>query len=269
MDPSRSNSKRIRLSPLEPVQRKVAPPSPSPSNSDNVVSSSSDSESSLDSGSSDESSEDGSLEHHPQDFDPAHDTGSDSSSFSGDSKGESPPAWLLRPTTSMQVDDMTPSDSDESASSEENDAEVSFSKDDDEGEEEETRATSGAEASRERTRILEDLRVRNKSLLDMDLLAKLKASNAQLEGLKQQGRLGEVAIDAVDDNEPYIEMNLGLGVLEEQKDEESSWDSEVEEQEQGAASDLEGPKETHFLQNLMDVARTKRKALVQEVEDAG
>jgi hypothetical protein len=57
-----------------------------------------------------------------------------------------------------------------------------------------------------------------------EFLAQIEASNQQLQAEIAAGK--NVTIEAAEDSEQYIEMNLGLGVLEEQNDATSDADSE-------------------------------------------
>ena len=54
----------------------------------------------------------------------------------------------------------------------------------------------------------------------------LAAANARLERERERGALGERDIENVGEDGRYIEMDLGLGVLEEKKDEDSVGESE-------------------------------------------
>ncbi|KAJ5291379.1 hypothetical protein N7478_000630 [Penicillium angulare] len=53
-------------------------------------------------------------------------------------------------------------------------------------------------------------------------LPKMKSANEDLEKEIAAGRGKDVVLDEVEDNKDYIEMNLGLGVLEEKRDNEDS-----------------------------------------------
>lgn len=53
-------------------------------------------------------------------------------------------------------------------------------------------------------------------------LPRMAAANAELESVKERGLLQERNIEQVDEGERYIEMDLGLGVLEEKQDGASS-----------------------------------------------
>ncbi len=50
----------------------------------------------------------------------------------------------------------------------------------------------------------------------------MKRANEALERERADGSLGERDIERLDDEGPYIEMNLGLGVLEEKREEGGS-----------------------------------------------
>lgn len=110
-------------------------------------------------------------------------------------------------------------------------------------------------------------------------LPQLKAANERTEALRRAGKLR--TLDQVEGDGPHIEMNLGLGVLEEQGGgSSSSSDSDVEEgEDQGEEADgssagrreavVSRSGESHVLGKLMSQPRTKRKSMIQEVEDAG
>ncbi|OAL46740.1 hypothetical protein IQ07DRAFT_590274 [Pyrenochaeta sp. DS3sAY3a] len=74
-----------------------------------------------------------------------------------------------------------------------------------------------------------------------DFLPKLKAANEELEVQKQTGTLKTLDATDAKDGEPYIEMNLGLGVLEE-KDSNAgdSSDSEGDTEDTGKEKDVLG-----------------------------
>ncbi|KAL1797738.1 hypothetical protein ACET3X_004344 [Alternaria dauci] len=78
-----------------------------------------------------------------------------------------------------------------------------------------------------------------------DFLPQLKAANEELEAQKKAGTLKSLdSPDAHDEGEPYIEMDLGLGVLEE-KDPNANSDDD-------SASDAEdGDRERDVLGRLM------------------
>ncbi|KAJ4356617.1 uncharacterized protein N0V89_004653 [Didymosphaeria variabile] len=103
-----------------------------------------------------------------------------------------------------------------------------------------------------------------------DFLPKLKAANEELEAQKKAGTLQSSEIigdEEADGEEQYIEMNLGLGVLEEQGDEadndaHESLDNnkEGEEEQQDSEKDVLGklmgrekPKEPVGIQEVTDV----------------
>ncbi|KAF2825811.1 hypothetical protein CC86DRAFT_394660 [Ophiobolus disseminans] len=92
-----------------------------------------------------------------------------------------------------------------------------------------------------------------------DFLPQLKASNEELERQRVAGTLKGREIDATEggEGEAYIEMDLGLGVLEEKDGEESGSDEEME----------DGQKEKDVLGKLMGGRDTKEGAVIQEVKD--
>lgn len=99
-----------------------------------------------------------------------------------------------------------------------------------------------------------------------DFLPKLKAANEELEADRKQGTLKKREIDVVDgeENEQYIEMNLGLGVLkmkDADNDSESSSDTEMSD------GDDDDTKEKDVLSKLMGQEKTKEAAGIQEVSD--
>ncbi|KAG9191050.1 hypothetical protein G6011_09138 [Alternaria panax] len=78
-----------------------------------------------------------------------------------------------------------------------------------------------------------------------DFLPQLKAANEELEAQKRAGTLKRLdSVEGHEEGEPYIEMDLGLGVLEE-KDSNANSDDD-------SASDVEdGDKEKDVLGKLM------------------
>lgn len=106
-------------------------------------------------------------------------------------------------------------------------------------------------------------------------LPQMKAANENLEELRRTGRLQEVTLDEVEEGRPHIEMNLGLGVLEEKNGSGSSSESEEEEDDPettaqaSSESHTQGPKATHVLDKLMGQPKAKRKSVIQEVTDTG
>ncbi|PNS19255.1 hypothetical protein CAC42_2432 [Sphaceloma murrayae] len=108
-------------------------------------------------------------------------------------------------------------------------------------------------------------------------LPQMKAANDSLEELKQSGRLKEVVLDDVEEGRPHIEMNLGLGVLEEQRDGDSSSGSDDEDAEESVRDasvsavrqNQDVQKDTRVMDKLMGQPAGKRKTVIQEVEDVG
>ncbi|KAJ8114257.1 hypothetical protein OPT61_g3810 [Boeremia exigua] len=98
-----------------------------------------------------------------------------------------------------------------------------------------------------------------------DFLPKLKAANEELEADRKQGTLKKREIDAVDgeEDEQYIEMNLGLGVLKMKDADQSS--------ESGSDTDMsdgdDDTKEKDVLGKLMGQEKAKEPAGIQEVSD--
>ncbi|KAJ5917605.1 hypothetical protein N7466_011159 [Penicillium verhagenii] len=66
-------------------------------------------------------------------------------------------------------------------------------------------------------------------------LPKMKSANEDLEKEIAAGK--DVVMDEVDENKDYIEMNLGLGVLEEKREGDSSGDEADDEDMSGMGSD--------------------------------
>ncbi|KAJ4406834.1 hypothetical protein N0V91_004264 [Didymella pomorum] len=98
-----------------------------------------------------------------------------------------------------------------------------------------------------------------------DFLPQLKAANEELEAERKQGTLKKREIDAVEgeDDEQYIEMNLGLGVLKMKDGENSSTsgsDTEMSDEEDTI-------KEKDVLGKLMGQEKKKDAAAIQEVND--
>ncbi|KAJ4372769.1 hypothetical protein N0V86_008135 [Didymella sp. IMI 355093] len=98
-----------------------------------------------------------------------------------------------------------------------------------------------------------------------DFLPQLKAANEELEAERKQGTLKKREIDAVDeeDNEQYIEMNLGLGVLKMKDGENSSTSGSDTEM----SDDEDTTKEKDVLGKLMGQEKKKDAAAIQEVND--
>jgi len=91
-----------------------------------------------------------------------------------------------------------------------------------------------------------------------DFLPQLKAANEELEAQKKAGTLRSLDAAPEDEGEPYIEMNLGLGVLEE-KDPNANSDSD-------SASDTEdGEQEKDVLGKLMGREKKKQDSAAIEV----
>ncbi|RMZ71199.1 Cysteine ase [Pyrenophora seminiperda CCB06] len=93
-------------------------------------------------------------------------------------------------------------------------------------------------------------------------LPQLKAANDELEAQKKAGTLQSLDAGPESEGEPYIEMNLGLGVLEE-KDPNASSDSD-------SASDTEdGSEEKDVLGKLMGREKKKKQhpAAIEVVQE--
>ncbi|KAF1924208.1 uncharacterized protein M421DRAFT_14286, partial [Didymella exigua CBS 183.55] len=98
-----------------------------------------------------------------------------------------------------------------------------------------------------------------------DFLPQLKAANEELEAERKQGTLKKREIDAVDgeDDEQYIEMNLGLGVLKMKDGEDSSTSGSDTEM----SDDEDTVNEKDVLGKLMGQEKKKDAAAIQEVSD--
>ncbi|KZM26558.1 uncharacterized protein EKO05_0005397 [Ascochyta rabiei] len=102
-----------------------------------------------------------------------------------------------------------------------------------------------------------------------DFLPQLKAANEELEAQRKDGTLKKREIDAVDgeEDEQYIEMNLGLGVLK-MKDAENSSESSSGSDSDSDMNDAEDTaKEKDVLGKLMGQEKTKEAAGIQEVNE--
>lgn len=101
-------------------------------------------------------------------------------------------------------------------------------------------------------------------------LPQLAAANKELEDLKSRGQIDSARLDNVgNDEERYIEMDLGLGVLEERRDGDSDASSESEssdEEEAGDETKAAERKETHRLAKLMGQAPSQDKPGIQEMD---
>ncbi|KAJ4339155.1 hypothetical protein N0V95_007840 [Ascochyta clinopodiicola] len=100
-----------------------------------------------------------------------------------------------------------------------------------------------------------------------DFLPQLKAANEELELQRKEGTLKKREIDAVDaeEDEQYIEMNLGLGVLKMKDADNSSESSSDSDSDMDDAEDT--TKEKDVLGKLMGQEKTKEAAGIQEVKD--
>ncbi|KAF3042972.1 hypothetical protein E8E12_009421 [Didymella heteroderae] len=98
-----------------------------------------------------------------------------------------------------------------------------------------------------------------------EFLPQLKAANEELEAERKQGTLKKREIDVVDgeDNEQYIEMNLGLGVLKMKDGENSSTSGSDTEM----SDDEDTTKEKDVLGKLMGQEKNKDAAAIEEVND--
>ena len=105
-----------------------------------------------------------------------------------------------------------------------------------------------------------------------DLLPQLKAANSMLESGE-----GQHSIEDVEDGEQHIEMNLGLGVLEQQEDGSSSESSDDESNDEDDNDDLDLPvssgavhesangKEKRVMEALTGHRKDPRRAGIQEL----
>ncbi|KAH6642140.1 hypothetical protein C7974DRAFT_96070 [Boeremia exigua] len=103
-----------------------------------------------------------------------------------------------------------------------------------------------------------------------DFLPKLKAANEELEADRMRGTLKKREIDAVDgeEDQQYIEMNLGLGVLKVKDADHSSESSSDSDSEMGDGDgDSNNTKEKNLLGKLMGQDKTKEAAGIQEVNE--
>lgn len=106
----------------------------------------------------------------------------------------------------------------------------------------------------------------------------MKNANEVLEAERKEGRLDERNIENIGDVEgggqegEYIEMNLGLGVLEQREEEfknsrsEERDDESGDEQEERESDESEGRDLMGRLLNRNGVVNPNSKALVREVE---
>ncbi|KAJ4290461.1 hypothetical protein N0V90_010678 [Kalmusia sp. IMI 367209] len=100
-----------------------------------------------------------------------------------------------------------------------------------------------------------------------DFLPKLKAANEELEAQKKAGRIqsSEVAGEENEDNEEqYIEMNLGLGVLEEKDD---NMDGREASDSESESKDGDQSNEKDILGKLMGRDKLEERVGIQEVSD--
>ncbi|KAF2646068.1 hypothetical protein P280DRAFT_464335 [Massarina eburnea CBS 473.64] len=112
-----------------------------------------------------------------------------------------------------------------------------------------------------------------------DFLPKLRAANEELEAQRAAGTLvtaeiadkadanGDINADGGDggDDEQYIELNLGLGVLQAKGDDASDGDSESESEGESANDEDGGRAETDRLGKLMGRDKNGEKSCIQVV----
>ncbi|KAF2873579.1 hypothetical protein BDV95DRAFT_605073 [Massariosphaeria phaeospora] len=93
-------------------------------------------------------------------------------------------------------------------------------------------------------------------------LPQLKAANAELEVQREAGTLKGREIDAADDEDeqPYIEMNLGLGVLEAQDTTTATHDTDAD-----MNTDRSNDQPADVLANLLNHPQPEAAAGIQEV----
>lgn len=92
-----------------------------------------------------------------------------------------------------------------------------------------------------------------------EFLPQLKAANDELEAKKKAGTLKNMdSMEGVEDKD-YIEMDLGLGVLEMKDDQDSGDEMDTE----------DGEKEKDILGKLMGREKTGKTTIVQEVDMQG
>ncbi|KAJ5728955.1 uncharacterized protein N7483_003463 [Penicillium malachiteum] len=104
-------------------------------------------------------------------------------------------------------------------------------------------------------------------------LPKMKSANEDLEKEIAEGRGKDVVLDEVDDGKDYIEMNLGLGVLEEKRGEngDSSGDERDHEGMDGVKSDKKSnmDEDSDILGKLMGHGGKDLDADKPSIEDLG
>lgn len=102
-------------------------------------------------------------------------------------------------------------------------------------------------------------------------LPQMAAANVELEKDRAAGKLAQMSLENVgEDDEHYIEMNLGLGVLKEKNPNKTDSDSEMEEDsddEMDTAADDQKTREENILGKLMGKKKTKTGPGIQEVPD--
>ena len=99
------------------------------------------------------------------------------------------------------------------------------------------------------------------------LLPQMRAANEELEVEKREGRLGKRNIENLEDREKaHIEMDLGLGVLEE-KETEKKRDYGITAQTQSDDSDTDESAKEPILPALLPRGRIKRNVGIEIVED--
>ncbi|KAK8189348.1 hypothetical protein HDK77DRAFT_271593 [Phyllosticta capitalensis] len=185
---------------------------------------------------------------------------------------------LTSKTDKLKVDNASDAESDSSELSTSSEEPSSESDDESQAEDSEVEVSAlpkppNAEA---RKKLYQKSLKKESSLSDRlkAFLPQLAAANEELERDREAGRLGDKSLEQVDENGQYIEMNLGLGVLEEKDpnkmndsdDESDDGDDESEDKMDTGAKSAEN-KEQDVLGKLMGKKKNKSGAGIQEVSE--
>lgn len=157
----------------------------------------------------------------------------------------------------------TPASSNSSASESESSDSLSSEEDSSEEDSDEEEATAVPTAAHTKPNMRANVGKGDLKSRLAAFLPQLAESNLQLENLKAKGELK--SFEDVEEGEQYIEMDLGLGVLEEKKpgqpESEDEEEEEEEEEEDGGKS-----KEEDVLGKMMGFKKGRPNAGISEVD---
>lgn len=177
------------------------------------------------------------------------------------------PIHSTRSTPATEPSPLAPADSDsnsESSSSDDSTSEDDTSEEEDDEEEERTTPTTVPTRTKPimsatNTEGAGDLKSRLAAFLPQ-----LAASNQKLEELKQKGELK--GFEDVEEGKDYIEMDLGLGVLEEK----NAGQQQQQQQDDGESEEREGEgkekEEVDVLRKMMGIKTGNKPVGISEIE---